>query len=116
MPNDPWSWLHDARAVVRDRGLVRDPQPVAPGLLDLASNDYLGLSRHPAVVAAAAEAAHRFGAGATGSRLVTGTTTLHLALEQALAEDAEGAHVAVDGGEDPGAHEALPAPARRSSS
>ncbi|TAL14700.1 MAG: 8-amino-7-oxononanoate synthase [Frankiales bacterium] len=86
MPDDPWSWLRDARAVVRERGLVRDPQPVAPGLLDLASNDYLGLSRHPVVVAAAAEAAHRFGAGATGSRLVTGTTSLHLSLERSLAE------------------------------
>ena len=87
MPDaDPWSWLHEARASVQARGLVRDPQPVAPGLLDLASNDYLGLSRHPLVVAAAAEAAHRFGAGATGSRLVTGTTSLHLSLEQALAE------------------------------
>lgn len=84
--DDPWDWLHDARDVVRARGLVRDPQPVAPDLLDLASNDYLGLSRHPAVVAAAAEAAHRYGAGATGSRLVTGTTSLHLDLERALAE------------------------------
>lgn len=83
---DPFRWLHEARAAVQARGLVRDPQPVAPGLLDLASNDYLGLSRHPVVVAAAAEAAHRYGAGATGSRLVTGTTSLHLSLEQALAE------------------------------
>ncbi|MEV4898291.1 8-amino-7-oxononanoate synthase, partial [Nonomuraea sp. NPDC055795] len=51
-----------------------------------ASNDYLGLTRHPDVTRAAAEAATRWGAGATGSRLVTGTTELHTALEAELAD------------------------------
>ena len=55
-------------------------------MLDLASNDYLGLARHPAVVAAGIEALRAYGAGATGSRLVTGTTQLHHLLELALAE------------------------------
>ena len=82
---DPWGWLSDAREAVRAGGLVRSLDPGAPGLLDLASNDYLGLARHEAVVAAAADAARRWGAGATGSRLVTGTTELHLALEDRLA-------------------------------
>jgi 8-amino-7-oxononanoate synthase len=82
---DPWSWLEQARADVASRGLVRRLDSGAPGLLDLASNDYLGLARHPAVVAGAAAAASAYGAGATGSRLVTGTTELHLALEEALA-------------------------------
>jgi 8-amino-7-oxononanoate synthase len=57
---------------------------IAP-LLDLASNDYLGLSRHPAVVAAAQEAAARDGVGAGGSRLVTGTRSVHMELEAELA-------------------------------
>ena len=61
----------------------------APGsrqpLLDLASNDYLGLSRHPAVVAAAQQAAAREGAGAGASRLVSGSRPIHHALETALA-------------------------------
>ncbi|TAM88155.1 MAG: aminotransferase class I/II-fold pyridoxal phosphate-dependent enzyme, partial [Jatrophihabitans sp.] len=48
-------------------------------------NDYLGLTRHPDVVAAAAAAARLWGAGSTGSRLVTGTTALHADLEAALA-------------------------------
>lgn len=82
---DPWSWLERAREDVAARGLVRRLDPGAPGLLDLASNDYLGLARHPEVVAGAVAAAQRYGAGSTGSRLVTGTTELHLSLEQALA-------------------------------
>lgn len=49
------------------------------------SNDYLGLSQHPAVRQAAAEAALQFGAGATASRLVVGTRSLHEQLEAAIA-------------------------------
>ena len=59
-------------------------QPPAAGaapLLDLASNDYLGLSRHPAVLAAAAAELAASGLGAGGSRLVTGTRPVHLQLE-----------------------------------
>ncbi len=82
---DPWQWLDQARAQTRARGLTRRLDPER-GLLDLASNDYLGLSRHPAVVQGAYDALLAFGAGATGSRLVTGTTSLHLDLEVALAE------------------------------
>jgi 8-amino-7-oxononanoate synthase len=82
---DPWTWLEQARVDVRARGLVRTLDTGAPGLLDLASNDYLGLARHPAVVAGAVAAAQAYGAGSTGSRLVTGTTELHLQLEAALA-------------------------------
>ena len=54
-------------------------------LLDLASNDYLGLSQHPHLRAAAATAAARDGAGAGGSRLVSGSRPVHDALEQGLA-------------------------------
>jgi 8-amino-7-oxononanoate synthase len=55
------------------------------GLLDLASNDYLGLCGDERLNAAAAEAARVWGTGSTGSRLVTGTTELHARLETALA-------------------------------
>ncbi len=51
-----------------------------------ASNDYLGLSNHPRVVAAAAEAAARWGTGAGAARLMTGTRPVHSELEAALAE------------------------------
>ncbi|MCW2777568.1 MAG: 8-amino-7-oxononanoate synthase [Frankiales bacterium] len=80
-----WAWLDAERAGVVARGLVRTLDPGDDGLLDLASNDYLGLSRHPDVVAAAVDAAWRYGTGSTGSRLVTGTTPLHLELDRALA-------------------------------
>jgi 8-amino-7-oxononanoate synthase len=55
-------------------------------LLDLASNDYLGLSGHPAVIAAAQAAAALEGVGAGASRLVSGSRPAHRALEQALAD------------------------------
>ena len=81
-------WLAAAARARADAGLHRTlrPRPAgAPDLLDLASNDHLGLSRHPRVVAAAVRALHDYGAGATGSRLVTGSTDLHAELEAALA-------------------------------
>ncbi|MEO7981514.1 MAG: 8-amino-7-oxononanoate synthase [Sporichthyaceae bacterium] len=66
----------------------RELRPRAAGddLLDLASNDYLGLARDPRVRDAAADAARRWGAGSTGSRLVTGSTALHAELEASLAD------------------------------
>ncbi len=51
-----------------------------------ASNDYLGLSHHPAVVSAAIEAAERMGVGAGASRLVTGSRLVHKQLEDEIAE------------------------------
>ncbi|WP_428985771.1 8-amino-7-oxononanoate synthase [Sinomonas terricola] len=81
------NWL-DQQALVRERrGLVRRPAPRGPAdaVIDLASNDYLALSRDPRLAAAAADAAHEWGTGATASRLVAGTTSLHLELESALA-------------------------------
>ncbi|MFF8914115.1 8-amino-7-oxononanoate synthase [Streptomyces sp. NPDC015032] len=87
-PFSPFDWIDDEARRRADAGLVRTlrPRPAEPALLDLASNDYLGLTRHPEVIAAAAEAAHRWGAGATGSRLVTGSTELHAELEHELAD------------------------------
>jgi 8-amino-7-oxononanoate synthase len=86
---DALAWLADAAAERERAGLHRvlTPRPAGPEqVLDLASNDYLGLSRHPLVVEAAVRAVQAYGAGSTGSRLVTGTTDLHVALEDALAQ------------------------------
>jgi 8-amino-7-oxononanoate synthase len=55
-------------------------------VVSFASNDYLGLSAHEAVVAAAHAALDRWGAGAGASRLVTGSRPVHTDLEAALAE------------------------------
>jgi 8-amino-7-oxononanoate synthase len=76
-------------AVERERaGLRRELRPRAEedDLVDLAGNDYLGLSRHPEVVAAASAALKGYGLGATSSRLVRGSTEAHARLEEALAE------------------------------
>ncbi|MDI3418296.1 8-amino-7-oxononanoate synthase [Streptomyces luteolus] len=85
---DPFAWLDDQAERRRAAGLVRTlrPRTADSDLLDLASNDYLGLALHPEVTGGAAAAAHRWGGGATGSRLVTGTTALHTELERELAE------------------------------
>jgi 8-amino-7-oxononanoate synthase len=52
----------------------------------LGSNNYLGLTTDPRVKAAAAAAVERFGTGMTGSRLLNGTLTLHVELEEQLAD------------------------------
>jgi 8-amino-7-oxononanoate synthase len=54
-------------------------------LLSFSCNDYLNLSRHPAIIKAAVEAAERYGTGAGASRLVTGNHPLYEELESALA-------------------------------
>ncbi|RJQ82850.1 8-amino-7-oxononanoate synthase [Pseudonocardiaceae bacterium YIM PH 21723] len=85
---EAFRWV-DLRTATRAKaGLIRTlrPRPAYSRLLDLAGNDYLGLTRHPEVTGAAAAAARRWGAGATGSRVVTGTTELHAELEYTLAQ------------------------------
>ncbi|MGE0193643.1 MAG: aminotransferase class I/II-fold pyridoxal phosphate-dependent enzyme [Planctomycetota bacterium] len=83
----------DLRRVVRvteargARTLGRDGRP----LVDLASNDYLGLARDPRLADAAAEAARVEGSGAGAARLVTGTRPGHAALEAELVASFGGA-------------------------
>ena len=54
-------------------------------VVSFASNDYLGLSQHPKVTAAAIDAVERWGAGSGASRLVVGSRPVHHELELALA-------------------------------
>lgn len=88
---DPLATLRAAAAAREVSGLrrvlrPRDAGDVGPeAMVNLASNDYLGMSTNPTVAEAAIEATRRWGTGATGSRLVTGSTTLHTVLESALA-------------------------------
>jgi len=89
---DPIMRLRDAMAARSAAGLKRTLHARSPdhdGLLDLASNDYLGLSRDRRLVEGALLATRMWGTGATGSRLVSGTTRLHTALETALARFAD---------------------------
>ena len=53
-------------------------------LIDLASNDYLGLSRHPSLIQAAETVMKSQGVGAGASRFITGSRPIHKELEEAL--------------------------------
>ncbi|WP_267594916.1 8-amino-7-oxononanoate synthase [Carbonactinospora thermoautotrophica] len=88
MTGNPLDWLKTRAAERAAAGLRRRlrPRSARDPLLDLASNDYLGLARDPRVVAGAVDAVRAWGAGSTGSRLVTGSTELHAELERELAE------------------------------
>ena len=84
----PLAWLEAVERERRQAGLRRSlrPRPAVAVELDLASNDYLGLSQHPDVIDGGVAALRVWGAGATGSRLVTGDTELHQEFESELAE------------------------------
>ncbi|OBB38137.1 8-amino-7-oxononanoate synthase [Mycobacterium sp. 852002-51961_SCH5331710] len=84
----PLAWLDDVERQRRAAGLRRSlrARPPIGTELDLASNDYLGLSQHPAVMDGGVAALRTWGAGSTGSRLVTGNTELHEGFERALAD------------------------------
>lgn len=88
MTDAPLAWLADNASARQSAGLRRTLRARQPHevLIDLASNDYLGLTRHPAVVAAGVDALRVWGAGSTASRLVVGSTALHASFEAALAE------------------------------
>lgn len=75
--------------------LMRTLRTVGPGprflwegrdIVNLASNDYLGLTAHPSVKAAAHDAIDRYGTGSGASRLITGSFSVHAELERALAQ------------------------------
>ena len=96
MTTDPWpARIRSQLTQVVDEGRWRSPREFdargPAGMLDgrpvvsFASNDYLGLSAHPAVVVEAHAALGEWGAGSGASRLVTGTRPVHRELEDALA-------------------------------
>ena len=88
-------WAAEKNTITREQGQWRrirdfdasgvtgtvDGRPV----VSFASNDYLGLSAHPLVVAAATDALQRWGAGSGSARLIVGSRPIHSALERELA-------------------------------
>jgi len=92
----PLDWIDRELSRLDDAGLRRALEPLGPRqgpvvevrgqtLVNLCSNDYLGLAGDPRVMRAAAEAALSEGAGSGASRLVAGDLPIHGRLETALA-------------------------------
>jgi 8-amino-7-oxononanoate synthase len=67
------------------QGRLRGTRALPDGLLNVSSNDYLGLSRHPVLIERSRDWAARHGTGAGASRLVTGTLDLHQEIEAKIA-------------------------------
>jgi len=93
---DPYAWIERALATLHRANWYRSVTPIRsrPGavierngrsLVNLGSNDYLGLAGDPRPIEAAVQAARELGTGSTGSRLLSGHRALHRELETALA-------------------------------
>jgi 8-amino-7-oxononanoate synthase len=77
-----WRAPRDLDAAGPEGKLAPDDRPV----VTFASNDYLGLTQHPSVIAAAHAAIDRWGAGSGSARLIVGSRPVHSELERALAD------------------------------
>ncbi len=79
---------NDIYAYYRSISSPQDPVVTMDGekVIMLGSNNYLGLTNHPEVKAAAADAVNKYGTGCAGSRLLNGTLDIHVQLEEAIAE------------------------------
>ena len=92
---DPLAFLDDEVAALRERHLYRALRVMSSAqgpivsidgrrLVSLSSNDYLGLTHHPRLRAAALEAVREFGVGSGAVRTIAGTMSMHEALEAEL--------------------------------
>ena len=70
---------------LKNKNLLRVPKGAAGGFINFTSNDYLGLSRHPQVVATGVAAAEKYGAGAGASRIAGGEHPLFAEFAAAVA-------------------------------
>ncbi len=94
---DPLAFLEDEVAALKERHLYRALRVMSSAqgpivsvddkrLISLSSNDYLGLTHHPRLRAAALKAVTDFGVGSGAVRTIAGTMSMHEALEAELAE------------------------------
>ncbi|MCY8403943.1 MULTISPECIES: 8-amino-7-oxononanoate synthase [Bacillus] len=86
-------WLSSRLDRTKTEGLFRTLQTVESNAdihdrrqVNWASNDYLGLSKDQRLISAAETALHQYGAGSSGSRLMTGNTDWHKKLERKIAD------------------------------
>jgi 8-amino-7-oxononanoate synthase len=79
------AWAEAEARSIRETGRWRAPREVDAGIATFASNDYLGLTQHPTVIAAGHEALDRYGTGSGSARLIVGSRPIHGELERELA-------------------------------
>ena len=95
--NNPLSFLHEQIADLESKGLhfrlrvlegEQKPEANFDGkqVINLSSNNYLGLTTNKALKKAAIEAVRKFGAGAGAVRTIAGTMSIHMALEEQIAK------------------------------
>ena len=93
---DPLAFLSEQLASWRSAGTFQqlrllesacEPVSQVDGreVINLASNNYLGLANHPKLVEAAVDAAKKYGAGSAAVRTISGTMSLHMRLEERIA-------------------------------
>ena len=91
------TWIEQEIASLKEQGLYTNIRTLSSPqgawlevdgrrVLNFSSNNYLGLANHPRLREAAKAAIDRMGIGPTAVRTIAGTTTLHLELEQRLAQ------------------------------
>jgi glycine C-acetyltransferase len=96
MRADPLKFLSDELETLKQQGLYRQLRVLEgeqashatfdrKSVVNLSSNNYLGLTTHPRVRAAALEAVENYGAGSGSVRTIAGTMDLHMELERRLA-------------------------------
>nr|HEV7954912.1 glycine C-acetyltransferase [Candidatus Acidoferrales bacterium] len=96
-PQNPLSYLHDQIEELKAKGLYSklhvldgEQKPVATfdgrEVINLSSNNYLGLTTNKALKRAAIDAVKKYGAGAGAVRTIAGTMTLHMELEEQIAK------------------------------
>ncbi|MEX2272297.1 MAG: glycine C-acetyltransferase [Vicinamibacterales bacterium] len=97
MRRDPLAYLGDELNSLKQQNLYRrlriledEQQPKATfdgkSVVNLSSNNYLGLTTHPRLREKAIEAVREFGAGSGSVRTIAGTMAIHMELERRLAE------------------------------
>src|ERR1700691_1354465 len=96
MNQNPLSYLHDQLAEMETKGLhfrlrvlEGEQKPVAnfdgKEVINLSSNNYLGLTTHPKLRRAAIDATRKFGVGSGAVRTIAGTMKMHMDLEAQIA-------------------------------
>src|SRR6266540_2023171 len=92
MRRDPLQYLVSGLDSLREQGVYRrlrvldGEQAAHRSVVNLSSNNYLGLTTHPKLRDKAIEATRRFGVGSGSVRTIAGTMDIHMALERKLAE------------------------------